>query len=50
MKSTGVIRRVNEYGQIVIPEQVRRKFGIKKIRLWKISLMEITSLLYLITM
>lgn len=28
MKSTGIVRKVDELGRIVIPKELRRKFGI----------------------
>ena len=28
MKSTGVIRRIDELGRIVIPKEIRKKLGI----------------------
>ena len=36
MKSTGVVRRIDELGRIVIPKEIRRNLGIRdgeKIRL-----------------
>lgn len=28
MKSTGIVRKVDELGRIVIPKEIRKKFGI----------------------
>lgn len=30
MKSTGIVRKVDELGRIVIPKELRRKFGIEE--------------------
>ena len=29
MKATGIVRKVDELGRIVIPKEIRDKFGIK---------------------
>lgn len=29
MKETGIVRRVDDLGRIVIPKEIRRKFGIR---------------------
>ena len=29
MKSTGVVRRIDELGRIVIPKEIRRNLGIR---------------------
>ena len=30
MKATGIIRRIDDLGRIVIPKEIRRHFGIKE--------------------
>ncbi len=30
MKSTGIIRKVDELGRVVIPKELRKKFGIEE--------------------
>ncbi len=30
MKSTGVVRKIDELGRVVIPKELRRKLGIKE--------------------
>lgn len=29
MKATGIVRRIDDLGRIVIPREIRRKFSIK---------------------
>lgn len=30
MKATGIIRRIDELGRVVIPKEIRKRFGIKE--------------------
>lgn len=35
MKSTGIVRKVDELGRVVIPIELRRTLGIGEKMLWK---------------
>lgn len=41
MKSTGIIRRVDELGRVVIPIELRNQFGILEKTLSKYMLMDL---------
>lgn len=45
MKETGVIRRVDDLGRIVIPKEVRKQAGITEGKSMEIYIMEDGSLL-----
>lgn len=40
MKATGIIRRVDDLGRVVIPKEIRRSVGIREGDLWKFSYMK----------
>ena len=35
MKATGVVRRIDDLGRIVIPKEIREIYGLGKEILWK---------------
>lgn len=37
MKATGIVRRIDDLGRIVIPKEIRRSCHIKEGDLWKFS-------------
>ena len=35
MKATGIVRRIDDLGRVVIPKEIRRTFSIRKEIHWK---------------
>ena len=35
MKATGIVRRIDDLGRIVIPKEIRRVLGFGKVTHWK---------------
>ena len=35
MKATGIVRRIDELGRIVVPKEIRRTLRIRKATRWK---------------
>lgn len=40
MKATGIVRRIDDLGRVVIPKEIRRTLRIREGILWKYLLIE----------
>jgi len=40
LKATGIVRRIDDLGRVVIPKEIRRTLRIREATLWKYLLIE----------